>query len=58
MQIEAGERLRKTWAAKGDSPCYHSSVEKEYSRGADTGDEVCKTCGHAGPRGTLQARRS
>ena len=56
MQIEDGVWLRKTWAAKGNPSCDHPAVEKEYSRGADTGDEVCTTCGDAGPRGTSRPR--
>ena len=41
MQISDGAQLRKEWASKGNPPCDHPGVDKEYSRGSDTGDEVC-----------------
>ena len=54
MQLEKGRAIRDAWLAKGNPECDHPSVDKEYYRGADTGDEVCTRCGAAAPRGILQ----
>jgi hypothetical protein len=48
MQIEKAIELRRRWIAKGDPPCDHPHLDKEYDLGADTGDYVCTTCGKAG----------
>jgi len=48
MQMEKAARLRRLWKAKGNPPCTHSHLDKEYYLGADTGDYVCTTCGEAG----------
>jgi len=45
MQIKKGEQLRKEWAEKGNPPCDHLVLDKEYHLGADTGDLICTTCG-------------
>ena len=54
MQLAQAAALRRNWEAKGNPPCEHPEVDKEYDLGADTGDEVCTTCGTYGPRGTVQ----
>ena len=54
MQVEKAERIRRQWEAKGNLPCNHPAVEREHYLGADTGDDVCTTCGRAAMRGTLQ----
>ena len=56
MQASEGEYLRKLWEAKGNPPCSHPEVTKEYIWGADTGDDVCTTCGATAMRGTLQGQ--
>jgi len=45
MQMKKASRLRKEWAERGNPPCDHSVLDKEYHLGADTGDLVCTTCG-------------
>ena len=54
MQSSKAAQLRRAWEAKGNPPCAHPGVEKEYDLGADTGDEVCTTCGAAAHRGILR----
>ena len=54
MQMREAMRLRRAWEAMGNPPCEHPDVDKEYYLGADTGDEVCTTCGEAALRGTLR----
>ena len=55
MQYERAMELQKAWEAKGNPPCVHPKVEREYYLGANTGDEVCTTCGASGLRGKLQS---
>lgn len=45
MQLSRAAELREDWAKKGNPPCDHPSIEKEYYQGAQTGDYVCTTCG-------------
>ena len=45
MQMKDAAQLRKNWAAKGNPPCKHSHLDKEYIEGFDTGDHVCVKCG-------------
>ena len=45
MQIRTAIELKNAW---GDKPCDHLELEKEYDKGAATGDYVCKQCGQAG----------
>jgi hypothetical protein len=45
MQSDRGNRLRKAWAEKGNPPCDHATLDKEYYLGADTEDLICTTCG-------------
>lgn len=45
MQMDEAQRLREEWKKKGSPSCKHTNREKEYSLGADTGDEVCTKCG-------------
>ena len=56
MQIEEAAALRRAWKAKGNPPCEHPEVDREYYLGANTGDHVCTTCGATGPRGTMQGQ--
>jgi transposase-like protein len=48
MQMDRAAELRKNWAKKGNPPCKHEHIEKEYALGASTGDYVCSTCGQDG----------
>ena len=48
MQPDDARELQKAWANKGNPPCKHPSLSKEYHLGASTGDYVCTTCGEAG----------
>jgi hypothetical protein len=45
MQMKKAERLSKQWENKGNPPCDHPVLDKEYIEGFDTGDRVCTTCG-------------
>ena len=45
MQLKDAAQLRKD---RGDEPCDHPNIEKEYYLGAQTGDYVCTSCGKAG----------
>lgn len=45
MQMQEAQRLRDEWERKGNPPCNHERVEKEYYLGTDTGDKVCSVCG-------------
>lgn len=45
MQIAKVMELRRNWEAKGNPPCSHSSLDKEYYLGAATGDYACTACG-------------
>jgi hypothetical protein len=45
MQMKKVAQLRREWAEKGSPPCEHSTLDKEYHLGADTGDLVCTSCG-------------
>ena len=45
MQMSEAETLRKRWARKGNPPCEHPKLDKEYIEGWDTGDKVCTICG-------------
>jgi hypothetical protein len=50
-QMDKFAALRRDWIAKGDPPCSHESVDKEYHLGSDTGDEGCLACGATWWRG-------
>jgi hypothetical protein len=45
MQARKAAQLQAAWAKKGNPPCEHPNLDKEYTLGADTGDVVCTTCG-------------
>ena len=45
MQMKKAAQLRAAWTQKGDPPCEHPRLDKEYHLSADTGDVVCTTCG-------------
>jgi hypothetical protein len=42
IQNKDAESMKKQW---GDKPCEHPETKKEYILGAQTGDEICTTCG-------------
>jgi len=44
MQEEEAAQLRDIWARKGNPPCDHSEIDKEYFKGSQ-GDYVCTACG-------------
>jgi hypothetical protein len=48
MQMEKAQKLREEWQRKGNPPCDHEHLAKEYALGADTGDYVCTRRGEAG----------
>jgi hypothetical protein len=45
MQMDKARRLRAAWEKKGNPPCDHPNLDKEYMAGYDTGDKICTTCG-------------
>jgi hypothetical protein len=45
MQAKKAAKLHKEWVEKGNPPCDHVNLDKEYDLGADTGDLVCTSCG-------------
>lgn len=53
MQMSKAEQLRRAWAEKGNPPCEHPQLDREYYLGADTGDYVCTTCGTVFPDGKV-----
>lgn len=58
MQMDAAAKLREVWDRKGNPPCAHPRVDKEYHLGADTGDVACTTCGETWPRSDRAQRPS
>lgn len=44
MQYQEGVLLRKAWKAKGNPPCDHLDIDREYMYGAHS-DYICTTCG-------------
>ena len=44
MQLSEARELQKM---RGNMPCDHPELEKEYHLGMSTGDYVCTTCGKA-----------
>lgn len=57
MQNSAARELREEWEVKGNKPCTHPHIEKEYYLGAQTGDYVCTTCGYEGTKETFENLR-
>ena len=45
MQMDDAAELRRKWKAKGDPPCDHPHLDKEYYLGTQTMDYVCTRCG-------------
>jgi hypothetical protein len=45
MQMYDAIVLQEAWKKKGNPPCKHPIVDREYSLGAHTGEMVCTTCG-------------
>lgn len=58
MQQEEGQRLRDLWAKKGNPPCGHIRLDKEYILGGDTGDRICETCGKLFTDTEVEQRRT
>ena len=58
MQSERAKRLEWDWKAKGNSPCEHPQLEKEYLAGLDTGDLLCSSCGETASRPEWDKRRT
>jgi len=54
MQMKKAEPLRKQWENKGNPPCDHLTLDKEYIKFSDTGDRVCITCGQCFPPSELE----
>jgi hypothetical protein len=52
VQIAEVRRIREAWKAKGDPPCEHPNIDKEYGLGLDTGDFACLVCGRTWQRGS------
>lgn len=50
MQASESMALMKAWEQKGNPPCDHPKIEKEYYLGSSTGDFVCTTCGRQAPK--------
>lgn len=53
MQMDDAEKLRAEWEAKGNPPCEHPQIVREFYRGTATGDKVCTTCGKVFPMGKI-----
>ncbi len=45
MQMSKAMQLREAWKKKGDPPCDHQIIAREYYLSSHTGDSVCATCG-------------
>lgn len=45
MQIKGVQELQREWKEKGNPPCNHPNIDKEYYLGAQTGDYYCVICG-------------
>lgn len=51
IKMSEAAKLVADWEAKGNPPCEQPEwVKERHDLGADTGDEVCTTCGVARPR--------
>ena len=57
MQMSKAKALREAWERKGNPPCAHPDLDREYDLGGNTGDYVCTTCGAANRREALEAER-
>jgi hypothetical protein len=51
VQMAKVAELIEAWQAKGNPPCDHPRVDKEYHLGSATGDDACLVCGASWPRG-------
>jgi hypothetical protein len=49
MQTSESMALMKAWEERGNPPCDHPQLDKEYYLGSATGDYVCTTCGEQRP---------
>lgn len=45
MQISEVNELQAEWEAKGNPPCEHPQIVREFYYSTATGDKVCTTCG-------------
>jgi hypothetical protein len=57
MQNSDARELQKEWKEKGNKPCSHPQIEKEYYLGTQTGDYVCTTCGYEGTKESFEKLR-
>ncbi|MEH7374467.1 hypothetical protein [Neobacillus drentensis] len=57
MQNSAARELKEEWKEKGNKPCSHPQIVKEYILGSQTGDYVCSTCGYEGTKETFEKLR-
>lgn len=57
MQMSDTIRIRATWVKKGDPPCDHPRLEREYQLSAHTGDSICTTCGRVVDKKELQEKK-
>lgn len=57
MQMTKALRLREDWKKKGDPPCDHPIIDREYYLSSHTGDSVCTTCGRIVDESETQCKR-
>ncbi len=58
MQMDDAAELRRKWEAKGDPPCNHTNLVKEYYLGAPTMDYVCKECGESNSKEYFEKQKA
>lgn len=51
VQVSKVSDLLAAWEAKGNPPCDHPSIDREYYLGSHTGDDACLVCGASWPSG-------
>lgn len=56
--MEDADSLYREWLRKGNPPCDHPNVEREYYLGSHTGDERCTTCGATNPTQTKKPNKT
>ena len=54
VQMKKLAALRRAWEAKGNPPCDHPNLDKEYDLGGDTDAKGCLTCGASFTRAELR----
>lgn len=45
IQMDEVKKLQEAWELRGNPPCDHPELRKEYGLGYATGDYACSTCG-------------